>query len=291
MIINTTSSTPAGVYPIVVLASDGVITSKFKAVLDVGDYSVSIIPSSQTVLLGNTANFPIQVTSINNYGANFSSTCTGIPAPGVCTIYGFPSWSAQIQTTGLAIGSYNFAVALSNGVATRSASATLNVGDFGATLSANTLSVPVGQSGQVNIDVTSQNGFAHGESVLQRSPIRHKLYDQPQLRFANFRRNPRNDHSGGDQQASRKPWHGPDAEATLGVSAFARRSCRNRPHCFIKKTPPAGRSCCSGSPRFLDLLRRRLIRQRWWRRRRWWRWRRWRWRWQYLFRPDDSGQR
>ena|SRR5437879_7034865 len=81
----------------------------------------------------------------------------------VCTIYGMPSGSAQLQTSGLAIGSYNFTVALSNGVATRSASATLNVEDFSATLSDNTPSVAVGQNGQVN--VTSQNAFADTVSL------------------------------------------------------------------------------------------------------------------------------
>ena len=83
---------------------DGVITSRFKAALDIGDYSVSITTPSQTVLLGNTTTFPIQVTSINNYGGNFTSTCTGIPAPGVCTVNGFRSGVRRFRPAALRSG-------------------------------------------------------------------------------------------------------------------------------------------------------------------------------------------
>ncbi|MGA2344841.1 MAG: FG-GAP-like repeat-containing protein, partial [Candidatus Sulfotelmatobacter sp.] len=161
LIINTTSSTPAGIYPITIQASDGAITSQLTVTLDVGDYSISITPSSQTVLQTTTATYTVNVTSINNYGANFTGTCTGIPAPAVCTVNGSGiGWSASIQTNTLAVGNYNFTVGLSNGVATRSASAQLNIEAFNATLSADTLSVAVGQSGTVTINVTGQNGFA-----------------------------------------------------------------------------------------------------------------------------------
>jgi uncharacterized membrane protein YgcG len=50
-------------------------------------------------------------------------------------------------------------VGLSNGLVTRSASAQFNIGDFNATLSANSLSVAVGQSSNVTVNVTGQNGF------------------------------------------------------------------------------------------------------------------------------------
>ena len=161
LIINTTSTTPVGVYHVTIKASNGAITSQLTVTLDVGDYSVGITPSSQAVLQGTTASYTVNVTSINNYGANFTGTCTGIPAPAACTVNGFINgWSASIQTNTLAVGSYNFTVGLSNGVATRSASAQLSIESFNASLSANSLSVGVGQSGTVTINVTGQNGFA-----------------------------------------------------------------------------------------------------------------------------------
>jgi hypothetical protein len=68
--------------------------------------------------------------------------------------------SATIQTNNLPAGNYNFTVNISNGVATRSASAQLSIGDFSAMLSATSLSVAVGQSGNITINVSGQNGFA-----------------------------------------------------------------------------------------------------------------------------------
>jgi hypothetical protein len=158
LMINTTASTPTGIYPITIQASDGAITSQSTITLEVGDYSISVTPNSQTALPNTTVFYTINLATTNNYGGgNFTGTCAGIPAPAVCTV---SSLIATIQTTTLAAGNYNFTVNLSSGVATRSASAQLSIGDFNATLSATTLSVAVGQSGNITINVTGQNGFA-----------------------------------------------------------------------------------------------------------------------------------
>jgi len=161
VVINTTSSTPLGQYPFTIQASDGVVTSTVAATLGVGDYSVSITPSSRIVLQNTTASYTVNVTSIDNYSGNFTGTCSGIPSPAVCSVNGFfAGWTASIQTNNLAVGNYSFTVELSNGAATRSASAQLSIGDFNATLSGNSLSVGVGQSGNITVNVTGQNGFA-----------------------------------------------------------------------------------------------------------------------------------
>ncbi len=168
VVVNTTSSTALGIYPFTILASDGAITSTLKATLDVGDYSVSITPSALTVLSSLTAAFTVTVTSIDNYSANLTGTCTGIPAPAVCSFngpFGTGSNALNIQTNSLAAGNYNFTVSASNGVATRSASAQLSIESFGATLSANSLSVAVGTSGNLTINVTGQNGFVDPVSL------------------------------------------------------------------------------------------------------------------------------
>jgi subtilisin family serine protease len=165
--VNTTPSTQLGQHPFTIQASDGVVTSATNAILDVGDYSITITPSTQTVLATTTASFPVKVTSIDNYSANFTGTCTGIPSPAVCTMYAAPSGgAASIQTNNLAVGNYSFTVGLSNGLATRSASAQLNIGDFNATLLTNSLSVGVGQSGNVTVNVTGLNGFAGPVALL-----------------------------------------------------------------------------------------------------------------------------
>jgi hypothetical protein len=160
LIVNTTSSTPMGVYPIRITASDGTASSQITATLDVGDYSVSISPGIETVLQSGTASYNLNLTSTNNYSGPFAGSCTGIPSPAVCSVsFQANAYTASIQANELAIGNYNFTVGLSNGLVTRSTSAQLNIGDFNATLSANSLSVGVRQSGTVTVNVTGQNGF------------------------------------------------------------------------------------------------------------------------------------
>jgi hypothetical protein len=166
LIINTSSNTPFGVYPITIQTTDGAIASQLKVILDVGDFSVSITPASKTVLANSTATYTVNVTTTNNYGGNFTGTCSGIPAPAVCTVNGYTNGgSVSIQTNNLAAANYNFTISLSNGVASRSASAQLSIGDFTATLSANALSVAVGQSANLTITVTGQNGFTDAVSL------------------------------------------------------------------------------------------------------------------------------
>jgi hypothetical protein len=143
--VNTTASISQGQYPFTVKASDGVVTATGKATLAVGDYSITITPSTQTVLQNTTSSYTVDVSSTVSYGGNFTGTCSGIPSPAVCTMSGQHAvWAAAIQTNTLAAGNYNFTVGLSDGVATRSASAQLNVGDFNASLSTTSLSVEVG---------------------------------------------------------------------------------------------------------------------------------------------------
>ena len=162
MIINTSANTPFGVYPITIQATDGAVTSQTRVTLDVGDFSISLTPGSRTVLASATASYNINISTTNNYSGSFTGTCTGIPAPAVCTVSGF---NVSIQTNGLVAGNYDFTVSLSNGVASRSASAQLSIGDFSATLSGNSLSVDVGQSANLTITVTGQNGFTDAVSL------------------------------------------------------------------------------------------------------------------------------
>src|SRR5262249_45576591 len=157
MTIGTSSSTPFGIYPISIVASDGVVTSTLTVTLEVGDYSVSVTPASKTVLQNSTATYNVGIATTNDYGGSFTASCSGLPSPAACN----PSvFNVAVTTNSLPIGNYTFDVSLSNGAASRSASAQLDIGDFAATLSSNSLTVGVGQSGNVTINVTGQNGFA-----------------------------------------------------------------------------------------------------------------------------------
>jgi hypothetical protein len=160
LVVATNSGMSQGQYPFTIEASDGAVSSTTNVTLDVGDYSISISPSTQTALQNTTVTYAVTVASIDNYSGNFTGSCSGLSSPGVCNVVGgITGWSASIQTSTLPVGNYNFTVALSNGVATRSATAQLNIGDFNAALSGDSISVGVGSSGTLSINVTGQNGF------------------------------------------------------------------------------------------------------------------------------------
>jgi hypothetical protein len=70
LVVTTAAGTPVGTYPFTILGSNGTLTSSVKATLAIGDYSVSLLPSTHTVLQNATATYTINVTSTNNYGGN-----------------------------------------------------------------------------------------------------------------------------------------------------------------------------------------------------------------------------
>jgi len=162
LVVSTSTSTPLGSYNFTIVATDGAVTAIATATLNLGDYSISISPSTTTVLQAASVSYTVNLSVVQGYSANLSGSCSGIPAPAVCS---FPSAVTvggnplTIQTNSLAAGTYNFTVAVTNGTSSRSASAQLKIVGFDATLSTTVATISVGQSSSVTIDVTGQNGF------------------------------------------------------------------------------------------------------------------------------------
>jgi hypothetical protein len=161
--VSTSTSTPLGEYAFTVVGTDGAVTASANETLDVGDYSVGISPASVTALPNTTANYTLNISAVDNYSANLTATCSGVPAPGLCNLGSFVGTFSEpfnIGTNALAAGNYNFTVSVTNGFTTRNASAQLSIQDFNATLSANTETISVGQSANVTVNVVGLNGFA-----------------------------------------------------------------------------------------------------------------------------------
>jgi hypothetical protein len=159
--VSTSTGTPLGEYTFTIVATDGAVTATIKAALDVGDYSASISPASVVALPNTVATYTLNVSTVDNYSANFTATCSGVPAPAVCNLAGLvsPSKPFNILTNSLGAGNYNFTVSVTNGFTTRSASAQLKVEDFNATFSSTAETISVGQSANVTINLTGLNGF------------------------------------------------------------------------------------------------------------------------------------
>ena len=136
---------------------------------------MSVTPGLQTVLQNSTATYSVGIATTNNYGGSFTASCSGLPSPAACNASVF---NVAVQTNSLPIGNYTFDVSVSNGIASRSASAQLNIGDFAATLSSNSLTVGAGQNRKRHDQCNWTKWIRRcGGAQLQRRAKRHHVLD------------------------------------------------------------------------------------------------------------------
>jgi hypothetical protein len=163
-VIATSPSTPLGTYSVTVSASDPSTTKTITVTLVVATstYSVSISPTSIATLAQQTATYSLFISGSNN-AETFTTSCSGLPQPAVCSIEsgaGVGFMPVQIHSNTLPQGVYPFTVTVSDGVRTQIASAQFAIGDFSANLSSTSLTVNVGQTGNVQVVVQGLNGFS-----------------------------------------------------------------------------------------------------------------------------------
>ena len=153
--ITTLATTPLGSYPLTITGTDGVLThtTSVTLVITTPDFSLTATPASQTVVVGNTANYTATVTALNGYAGTVSFSVSGLPA-GASPTFTPPSVTGS-GSSGLAItttagttpsGSYPLVITATDGVLTHSASVTLVVANF--TISATPASVTVSRARQ-----------------------------------------------------------------------------------------------------------------------------------------------
>jgi len=136
-------------------------------------FQATLSPASTTILSGETANFALNVTSGDDSTPALRVQCNGIPSPAVCSVPSAVSIGesqVSVQSQSLAAGNYAFTIGVTDGFSTQSPGAQLVIGDFAATLAANTATIGVGQSGTVGASVTGQNGFADAVTLSCTSP-------------------------------------------------------------------------------------------------------------------------
>jgi hypothetical protein len=138
-----------------------------------GQFSIAITPATITTLDNQTLTYALNITTTNNYAPTFQISCNGLPAPAVCTTAGSSGvgqTQIQVQTQSLAVGTYSFSVSVTDGVTTENASTQIKIGDFIATLSSASVTVGVGKSGTVGVNVSSDNGFSDPVTLSCSSP-------------------------------------------------------------------------------------------------------------------------
>jgi hypothetical protein len=168
--ITTSSTTPAGTYPLTITANDGSITRTAAVTLlvdPVGDFGLSISPPSQTVSPGENAGYGVTVSASGGFTATVSLSVSGLPTGATATFN-----SNSVQGSGLVSlavvpaantppGNYTFTVTGSSGPLVHTATATLVIAkpsDF--TIAAPpSITVKRNSSGSVVVTISAQNGF------------------------------------------------------------------------------------------------------------------------------------
>jgi hypothetical protein len=174
--VNTSSSTPYGMYPAQVTSTDGYFPAAVTLPLGIGNFSLSLNPS--TIVLGPNGSGLIAVgsTSTNGLSESVTISCSGLPAGAGCGGSGsIPNANGggsgvTISSNGLAIGDYPFQVRGTANIASQSANALLRVGDFTAALDKTAATLSPGQSAMFTVTLTSLNHYTSSISMFCQSP-------------------------------------------------------------------------------------------------------------------------
>ena len=161
--IAVAQGTALGTYPFTIVASDGNLTSQIAAKLILVDFSVSLTPASQVTLPGQPVNYSLMLTPLNSTGLAVQLSCPVTPPGPKCSLDGAYVVSGQrqltIDTQSAPVGDYSFTVTGTSVGVSHSASAQLRIENAALTLSKTSATVPVGSSTNVNVTLTSANGF------------------------------------------------------------------------------------------------------------------------------------
>ncbi len=170
--VATTGSVAPGNYPFTVTATSGSLTHNVNLTLVVGaaaDFSLSLMPTSQSVQPGSSVNYTTTITAQNGYSAATNLTVTGLPTAATAkftpqSITGSGTAQLTISTsTTTPTGSYSIAITGSSGTLSHSASATLVVSaaaDFAITATPSSQSIQPGASTAYTVNINGQNGYA-----------------------------------------------------------------------------------------------------------------------------------
>ena len=161
--VQVASGTPLGSYPFTIVASDGAVTSQVAATLGVSDFSLSISPASRIAFPGQGASYTLTVTPLNGWSQGVQLSCPVIPPGPKCLLDGTFVQPGQttlsIDPQAAPAGDYNFIVTGTSSGVSRTAAAQLKIEDATIAISKTAATVKVGSSTNVNVTLTSSNGF------------------------------------------------------------------------------------------------------------------------------------
>jgi subtilisin family serine protease len=183
LVVATTSAAQVGTYQFAVIATDGTITHRGAATLQVQAPPPPAIlgvisPASATLSPGQSANLELTLISENNATGTATFQCSNLSTGSTCTFNpttttlpsnGNVTDQLTVQVTSATpVGTYPFTVVATVGTITQQIAATLQVQappNFSGSITPSSATLSVGQSANFSITLNSQNG-ANGSVSL-----------------------------------------------------------------------------------------------------------------------------
>ena len=138
------------------------------------DFSISLTPSSQSVVQGNGANYTVTVTPANGFSDTVSFSVSGVPSGTTAsftpaTVSGQGTSALNVTTTSSTpLGSYTLMITASSPSLSRIVTGTLKVNsnqDFSISASPSSVSIARGNSGSYTVSITALQGFTGSVSL------------------------------------------------------------------------------------------------------------------------------
>ena len=159
----TLPTTAVGTIPVSVVGTSGSLTHPVNITLNVVDppeFALNASPATQAVVVGNDAQFQIDVSPLAGFTDDVTLTLPGSPgAVFAPSVIAGGSGSSVLTVPTDAAGTLGLSVVGTSGSLIRLLDFTLTVVDFALTVSPSTLEVIVGDDGHVQVDVIPLAGF------------------------------------------------------------------------------------------------------------------------------------
>ena len=167
--ICTFVSSVTATYTVTVSASNGTLTRSTLVTVHVGDFSISVNPSTVSSAAGSSASATVTLSSIEQFTGTVALTVTpssnsvsATVSPSSLTIASGGSATSTLSLGSNTAGTYTVQVTGASGSLSHSATVTYNVGaapDFMISTSPTSVRVNAGTAGTSTITVSSLNGF------------------------------------------------------------------------------------------------------------------------------------
>ncbi|MGB9069908.1 MAG: FG-GAP-like repeat-containing protein [Candidatus Acidiferrales bacterium] len=163
--VSVAASTSTGVYPFTLVASDGAVTRQLGLDLNVADFTISVTPSSASVVTGSSTNLTLTIGPLGQWTDIVNVSCQvspSIQADCYQLLGTFLTGSSSLPFSayGVSAGDYTLTVSGSaDGVTHTSTAVTIHVQGATGSVTPTQQTINPGNSAQFNVSLTSQNNL------------------------------------------------------------------------------------------------------------------------------------